>query len=258
MVKRQKVLAITLLLSLALVAALGAANAQGSATVAFLTAIGGTTDPTGTQTYADGTSVTITATPTDAGYVFTSFIILAGSTTIQTGDNPYTLTVQGGQTYAVQPIFSPVQAIPGSTLPSLTEIPNSAIVVLLQSAGGTTTPKAGTYAFTNATSLNIAATPNSGWKFSHWVISGPDVTTSHGGYPVNLEPTDNPYNVNHGYGSMFYYQAVFTQTNAPSPSIPEIPIITVLIVALFAIAAGTIAYKHSKNKSPSLSIFKNF
>jgi hypothetical protein len=234
-------------------AALSVANinteAQGSATVAFLTSIGGTTNPEGTQTYADGTPVQITATVTDPGYVFSTFIILGpGSTTTTSSDNPTTLTVEGGETYAVQAIFTPLQAPPGGNLPIASEMANAAIVVILPSAGGTTTPVPGTYALANATQLNLSATADSGWTFSHWVISGVNVTQSHGGYPVNLEPTDNPYNVNHGYGSTFEYQAVFTETNAPSPSIPEysVAVIVVVAVALLLSAIATIVYKRRK------------
>ncbi len=253
MVKPQKPLATTLLLSLVIFAAIGFANinteAQGTATVAFLDSIGGITDPTGTQTYADGTPVQITATATDAGYIFSNFIILGpGSTTTTTTDSTTTLTVQGGETYVVQAVFTPLQAPPGSNLPVASEMANAAIVVVLPSAGGTTTPMPGTYVLANATSLNLSATADSGWTFSHWVISGVNVTESHGGYPVNLEPTDNPYNVNHGYGSTFEYQAVFTETNAPSPSIPEYSVAVIVVVALALIfsAVATIVYKRKK------------
>jgi hypothetical protein len=125
---------------------------------------------------------------------------------------------------------------------------NLAIVVILPAAGGTTTPSPGTYAFDNASSLNLTATPDSGWAFSHWVISGN--ITSHGAAPLNLEPTDNPYNVNHGYGATFYYQPVFTQTNepTPSPSIPEVSavalaglVLALIPVVLFARKRKTIA-----------------
>ncbi len=75
----------------------------------------------------------------------------------------------------------------------------AAIVVVLAVAGGTTSPAPGTYALADATALNLKATPASGWTFSHWVISGPNL--SHGGYPYTATPTDNPYNVNHGYGN---------------------------------------------------------
>ncbi len=67
-----------------------------------------------------------------------------------------------------------------------------------------------------ATSLNLTATHSSGWVFSHWVISGPNL--SHGGYPFTATPTDNPCNVNHGYGATYGYQAVFTKTDVTEPT----------------------------------------
>jgi hypothetical protein len=115
---------------------------------------------------------------------------------------------------------------------------NDAIVVVASATGGTTIPAAGAYALANATSLNLTAMPNNGWSFSHWVISGN--ITSHGGSPLNLQPTDNPYNVNHGYGQTYTYTPVFVQSGAsPSPTIPEFSgwvlialLITVLSIAL--------------------------
>jgi hypothetical protein len=69
----------------------------------------------------------------------------------------------------------------------------------------------------NATQFNLNAIPNSGWQFSHRVISGPNL--SHGGYPYTATPTDNPYNVNHGYGNRYDYQAVFFPTSTrPTPT----------------------------------------
>ena len=57
---------------------------------------------------------------------------------------------------------------------------------------------------------------DSGWTFSHWVISGPNL--SHGGYPYTATPTENPYNVNHGYGNRYDYQAVFVPTGSTEPT----------------------------------------
>ncbi len=254
MAKKQKVYTFALLMSLAVFAAAGAVNigaqAQGQATVAFLTSIGGTTNPTGTQTYPDGQTITITATPTDPGYVFSNWVILAGSTTTTSTDNPTSLSVSGGTTYAVQAVFTPVLGPPGGNLPDLANMPDAAIVVVLAAAGGSTTPPPGTYALANATKLNLQANAASGWTFSHWVISGP--ITGHGSAPLNLEPTDNPYNVNHGYGATYYYQPVFTQSGGaspgPSPTIPEFSeaAAAVLAVALVAVAVGTFAYKRKK------------
>ena len=41
---------------------------------------------------------------------------------------------------------------------------------------------------------------------------------SHGGYPLNYAPTDNPYTVGHGYGYTYYYQPIFNQVGSPTAS----------------------------------------
>lgn len=227
------VLLSSLLLLAASVIYAGNALAQNQATVTILQAIGGTTSPAaGTSSFNDGTSVTITATATDNGYAFSNWLISTGTDVRVSSDNPLTFTASGGTTYTIQPIFTVIQPINITSVRQ--NLADAAIVVILAAAGGTTIPRAGAYAFTNATSFNITAMPDNGWKFSHWVISG-DTTVSHGGTPVNLEPTDNPYNVNHGYGSTYYYQAVFTQSGAstspgPSTTIPEFPIYAILLI----------------------------
>jgi hypothetical protein len=113
----------------------------------------------------------------------------------------------------------------------------------MPASGGTTSPAPGKYAFTNADKLNITAMPDNGWKFSHWVILGAD-TSNHGDAPTNLQPTDNPYNVNHGYGATYAYQAVFTETSSPSPSVPEFPILAVLMLLAVAAPLVALAKKH--------------
>jgi hypothetical protein len=224
-------------------------NAQGQENVTILDAIGGTTDPAaGNYQYADGSTQTFTATP-DSSYIFAGWTILSsGGSSIST-DNPLSLPIVSGNSYSIQPNFDPLLLPPGATsLP--TSMATAAIVVVLTSAGGTVSPTPGTYALDNATSLNLSATASSGWTFSHWVISGP--ITGHGGAPVNLTPTDNPYNVNHGYGATYQYQAVFTPTSSgspgPSPTVPEFSAIYIGIVAvaLLAIALGTFAVKRRK------------
>jgi hypothetical protein len=216
--KSRKIFALTLLTSLLILAALNVSvlsvNAQGNATVIVVDSVGGTTDPAvGTTTYADGTSVTFTATA-DASDEFSNWIIVTSTETTTSTDNPLALTVSGGVTYTVQAVFSPIQAPPGGTLP--TNLATAAIVVVLTSAGGTTSPAPGVYALADATSLSLTAAPESGWQFSHWVISGPNL--SHGGYPYTATPTDNPYNVNHGYGNRYSYQAVFTPVGSTEPT----------------------------------------
>lgn len=243
MMKKSKIFALTLVMSLLVLATLGAnVEAQAQATVEVLDSVGGTTTPAGTTTYDDGTSVTFEATP-DTAYIFVNWIFSTPEGSNTATDNPITFPVSGGTTYTVQAIFQPIEPVPGKPLP--VDMSTAAIVVVLSSAGGTTSPVPGTYALANADSLNLQAIPESGWKFSNWVISGPGL--SHGGYPFTATPIDNPYNVNHGYGNMFSYQAVFKPIEAiePSPTIPEFSSIATIIIALAmaAGAVGTITYR---------------
>jgi hypothetical protein len=255
--KLSKKFVLILLTSLLLLSALSCTvKAQGNATVVVLDAIGGTVDPSGTNTYADGTPVTFTATPTDASFVFLNWIIVTDTESTTVDANPGTLTVSGGVTYVVQAVFQPIEPVPGR--PPVTDLTNAAIVVVLVSGGGTTSPAPGRYALTNAEALMLTATPNSGWQFSHWIISGS--STNHGGAPVNLVPTDNPYNVNHGYGYTYNYQAVFTPVGSTEPTPVPTPggtlggmsnetwiiIGLVIVIVVILIAFAMVAMKRKK------------
>ena len=245
MVKSKKIFVLTLIASLLVVAAFaGTISAQSQGTANILDSIGGTTDPAaGTHTYNDGTSVTLTATP-DVTSVFTNWIISTDAGSSVVTENPVTLPVVAGTTYDIQAVFTPL--LPPTGVTSLpTNLATAAIVVVLAGAGGTTTPAPGTYALADATALELKATPSSGWQFSHWVIAGPNL--SHGGYPFTATPTDNPYNVNHGYGNTFSYQPVFIPVGStePTPTVPEFSSLATIIVALalIAIAFGTYTFR---------------
>jgi hypothetical protein len=249
MVKLSRIFTLTMLTSLLLMSFLTlVVNAQSQGTAVIVPSVGGTTAPdAGTYNYADGTTQQFTATP-DTGFIFSSWTISTSSGSSISSDNPLSLPMIAGVTYEIQANFDPLQAIPGvPNIPS--NMANAAIVVLLSSAGGTVSPAPGTYAFDDASSFNISATANSGWTFSHWVISGP--LDNHGGFPFTPTPTDNPYNINHGYGATYTYQAVFNPVGAspgPSPTIPEFSglFVVVIAVVLVAIALGTFAVKRRK------------
>jgi len=223
-IKNRKVFALTALATVLLVAIMAptflSVTAQGDATVVVLDTIGGTVTPAGTTTYPSGSQVTLEATAVDDSFFFVYWIVTSDTSETLTS-NPVEITVEGGQTYAVEAIFNPIQAPPGvQDLPI--NMASAAIVVVLPSGGGTTTPAPGTYALADATAMMLTATPNSGWQFAYWTISGS--STDHGGAPVDLTPSDNPYNVNHGYGYTYNYQAVFTPvgSNVPTPT----PVVT--------------------------------
>jgi hypothetical protein len=65
----------------------------------------------------------------------------------------------------------------------------------------------------------------------------------HGGHPVNWAPAENPYNVNHGYGATYYYQAIFTPedgtppvpTPTPTDTIGGMSMDTLIIIALVVV-----------------------
>ena len=216
MLKRNKIIAFSLIASLFLMATIGTlVNAQTQGTAIVLSSTGGTTTPAaGTYNYADGTTQSFRANAQDP-FVFTGWIVTAGGVSSTSMDNPIELPMIAGVTYEIQPNFTPVEPVPGSNnLP--TNMGSAAIVKLLASAGGTTDPSPATYAFDDATSFNIRAIPDEGWQFQYWIISGP--TDSHGGYPFTLNPTSNPYNINHGYGATYNYQAVFTLIGSEVPT----------------------------------------
>lgn len=248
---KTKILVLSMIFALLLTSAISTTTvtAQSDATVIVQASTDGTTDVTGTTTYADGATVTINAM-SDAGFVFSSWVVSPsdGSGDMVMYDNPLVFTVTGGVTYTVIPVFIIPSSIPGRTLP--TDLSTAAIVVVLPSAGGTTMPPPGTYAMANAEALDLTAMPSNGWQFSHWTIYGVD--TGHGAAPANFNPTDNPYNVNHGYGATYSYQAIFvpvgstepTPTPTPTPAetiggmSTETWIIIALIVVIVVILIG--------------------
>jgi hypothetical protein len=262
MQKKTTIFALSLFIAMLLLStsALTISNvqAQGDATVIVTAVTGGTTDISGTTTYPDGTSFSITATA-GSQYAFVDWIVSTDSGSTNFVDNPLSITLTGGTTYTILPEFQLLLAPPGANIP--TQMANAAIVVVLAGAGGTSSPAPGTYALADATNMKLTATPNSGWQFAHWTISG--APTTHGGYPVNFTPTDNPYTVGHGYGYTYYYQPVFTPVGSPEPSASASPttpastiggmtletwIIIALIIVIIAMAIGFAVFAARRKK----------
>jgi hypothetical protein len=262
--KNIRIFALVLLTSAILLMAINpnlpSVKAQTQATVVVFSAVGGITTPTGTTTYAAGTTVTLTATAGD-GFYFQNWVIVTTAGGYNDFNNPTSLIVNASATYAVQAVFQPIQPAPPvgavqtpetppTLFPDLTHSPdlaNDAIVVVLAGVGGTTTPAPGTYAMANAVSLNLTAIPNTGFTFSHWVIGGSPL--SHGAYSFTDTPTDNPYNVNHGYGNTYSYQPVFnaiSPSTSPTPKVDEFSSVAAIILAMVLVIVAFGAYTFTK------------
>jgi hypothetical protein len=237
------------------------------AIVVILPSAGGTTSPgPGTYAYPNGTNIVLSATPS-SGYEFKYWIASGNYTpghtagqgvTIvdpETGEviggfprpqfsgidslvftaNPANITCGYGYTYYYQAVFAPI----GAPVPTS----DTAIVVILPTSGGTTDPAPGTYTYAKDTTIVLKATPNTGYAFQYWIVSG-NATPGHtpaqgvtivdpetgeviGGFPRpqfsgidSLVFTANPANITCGYGYTYYYQAVFAPVTVASPS-PE-------------------------------------
>jgi hypothetical protein len=213
--KTRKLFVLALLSSMLLLS-VASVEAQGQASVTIMDVLGGSTTPAaGTYSYNDGTAVSLTATPLD-GYVFVQWQIVTAGGAMVDSDNPATLTVTGGVTYAIQPIFDIYQTVPGGV--GITDFSKAAIIVIPPSSGGTTSPPPGTYALEDATQTQLTATPADGWQFAYWTVSGYPWDTEHGGDTFTGIETANPYTVDHGYGNTYSYQAVFTKIGQATPT----------------------------------------
>jgi hypothetical protein len=122
-------------------------------TLTIQTTTGGNTSPIpGSYVYASGSFVPVTATP-NVNYVL-DYWELDG---VNVGfANPYSVTMNQNHTLKAFFKFSLVNYV----------------LTITATTGGTTNPAAGTYTYANGTSVNVAATPNTGYQFDHWVLDG--------------------------------------------------------------------------------------
>jgi hypothetical protein len=135
-----------------------------------------------------------------------------------------------------------------------------ATVVIPSSVGGTTDPAPGTYTYPNGTAFILTATPDAGYVFQYWIISG-DYTPGHTGtqptfftdpdtglsqpFPVpaaqsslnSLVLYSNPQTITCGYGYTYQYQAVFAPIGGPSPA----PGTTDAVVVILPSTGGTVS-----------------
>ena len=117
------------------------------------------------ETYAEGTEVTLTATPAQ-GYKFTGW-----SGDVTSTDNPIKVAIDGDKSLTAN--FS---QIPTYTLS------------LNTSGNGTTNVSPASASYSEGTEVTITATPDYGWKFSGW--SG-DVTSSDNPLSLSMDGNKN-------------------------------------------------------------------
>lgn len=125
-------------------------------TLSLLPALGGTTE--GSGTFAQGSSVTVTATP-NTGYVFTSF---TDNGAVVSTSSSYQFTMAGNK----------------ALVANFKLIPAAQFAVVLSSlpvAGGTTN---GSGAFNAGSTVTVSANPNTGYIFVNWTDNGNVASTS--------------------------------------------------------------------------------
>ncbi len=128
-------------------------------TLTVNTAVGGSTNLTGTMTYEEGAQVSLVATP-DAGYTFTKW---AFEDKTESTDNPLFLTMTEDMT--VTPVFTEKTPEPTYTL-TVNTVGNGTV---------TCDPQAETYQ--RGTIVTLTAKPAEGWHFVQW--SDGDKGTTH-------------------------------------------------------------------------------
>ncbi|MDD2197386.1 MAG: agmatine deiminase family protein [Bacteroidales bacterium] len=132
-------------------------NATSSYTLTMATNGNGTTMPSaGDYQYADGTELTISATPSD-GWQFEKWEV--NDATYQTSEAQITITEDMSATAY------------------FTEIP-SYTLTMATNGNGTTMPSAGDYQYAEGTELTISATPSDGWQFEKWEVNDDTYQTS--------------------------------------------------------------------------------
>ncbi len=239
------------------------------ANVVVAASAGGTTNPTpGSYVYNYGATIKLQATAS-TGYKFVYWTISGAYTpghnqppilypdnaaadpnfapsfpspatiaenSLITSTNPLQIICGYGYTYVYQPVF----------IPTTNAAPTSdAIVTVLDSIGGTTNPMSGTYHYANGTNIHLQATANSGYSFQYWVAVGTD------GHPTTI--SDNPTNIDCGFGYTYSYQAMFAPagTSTSNGSIPNLyfyAIIAVLVIIAIIGLALAVMYRGKAKK----------
>jgi hypothetical protein len=140
------------------------------------TIIGGTTNPTGTSPYTEGTNVTVTAVPSN-GYSFSHWE--ANGTNIG-ANNPITITMNADYTLIAVFTSNPIPTTYNLTIPTAT--------------GGTTNPT-GIVTYNENTNVIVTAIASNGYSFSNWELDGNNIGT--------INPATIIMNANHTLRAIF-------------------------------------------------------
>lgn len=226
---------------------------EEEAIVVVAAALGGTTDPpAGEYTYTFADTISLEAIP-NSGYRFQKWVISGQytpghnippivypenidlddptyvpnfpdasaiqSNSLVTSTNPLNVVCGYGYTFVYQPVFVPTSTVPAPT--------NNAIVVVVESVGGSTDPGPGTYYYAEDSTIVLTATPDDGYEFDSWVAVGEQ------GHPIQF--TDNPTSIICGYGYEYEYQPMFRPTGTTTEE--QIPLYIYAVIAVLAIIA---------------------
>jgi hypothetical protein len=249
-----------------------------TAIVVVAASVGGTTTPaTGTYTYNYGDTINLQATP-NSGYKFAYWTISgsftpghnvppinypeqaindpefvptfpspsqAAENSLVTSTNPLNVICGYGYTFVYQPVFAPsnVTVTPTTNNPPPANS-SVAIVNVINGVGGTTNPGPGTYTYENGKTISLQATADSGNSFAYWVVTGQD------GHPVTV--TDNPTNIDCGYGYTYSYQPMFAATDTSSTNDQGIPntylYVIIVVLVIIAIAGFVLAATRGRRR----------
>ena len=127
-------------------------------TLTISASTGGTTSPSGTQSYSAGTSASVTATA-GSGYIL-SYWLLDGTNAGSTNPIPITMSTN----HALQAIFT--SSTPGTY--QLTVSVNDASM-------GTTNPSPSTYSKSAGSTVSVTAIASGSNSFDHWMLDGANV-----------------------------------------------------------------------------------
>jgi hypothetical protein len=245
---------------------------QDQARVIITATIGGTTSPApGQYTYPNATQFQIRAIP-DSGFRFANWVISGENTpghnlppvfvpedapedwvpdlywmatsarldSLTASQNPLDVICGYGNTYQYQAVFVAIA-------PAVT--PGN--VIIFESLGGTSNPGPGTYTYVTDAEVTLTATPNTGFEFQHWVISGGPIPAEHHGTIVDDIITDNPVTTHAVSGYSYNYQPVFSPVGfiTPPTGIPvEYLYAAIVILVIIAIIGIGIALMYRKRR----------